>query len=226
MSTTDVKRPALRFYYGLRSPYAWLAWRLLRRHLAPDDFARIELAPLWDPEPATRAVLEAGGSGFLYRPMARERHFYILADVRRLAGHLGCHVAWPGEPTVPHWELAHLACLAAAPGAARIALVDALFAARWEQGRDICNPAVVDAVLAATGSPLRSAALASPRLQLVAVDALRLAWTDRVFGLPYFVTGRAGYWGVDRLPFALAAAGLPWEALAHEWMYGAPEAAP
>jgi len=226
MNPAHTTEPALRFFYGLRSPYAWLAWRMLRRHLAPADFARIALTPLWDPAPATRALLEAGGGGFLYRPMERERHFYILGDVRRLAAHLGCTVAWPGEPREPRWELAHLACIATEPGAPRIALIDALFAARWEQGRDICDPAVVDAAMAAAGSPLRSAALASPALQLRAVEALRLAWTHRVFGLPYFVTGRAGYWGVDRLPFALAAAGLPWEALAHDWMHGAAQVAP
>lgn len=216
-----MSQPALQFFYGLRSPYAWLAWRLLRRHLAPHDLARIELSPLWDPAPATLALLEAEGAAFLYRPMARERHFYILGDVRRLARHLGCPVAWPGEPPVANWELAHMACLATPRGAPLHALLDALFAARWEQGRDICDPAVIDDAMAAAGSPLRSSGLATSALQRRAVDALKLAHMRHVFGLPYFVAGREGYWGVDRLPFALAAAGLPHTGLARAWLAGA-----
>ena len=43
-----------------------------------------------------------------------------------------------------------------------------------------------------------------------AVQTLKHCHRHGVFGLPYFVVGRERFWGVDRLPFALREAGLPW----------------
>ena len=36
--------------------------------------------------------------------------------------------------------------------------------------------------------------------------------------LPFFIHGREKFWGVDRLQFALRAAGLPWREVAEAWL--------
>jgi 2-hydroxychromene-2-carboxylate isomerase len=209
----------LRFVFGLRSPYAWLAWRLLQRHLPPAQLARIELLPYWDPAPATLAALEEGGGRFLYRPMSRERHLYVLGDIKRLARRLDLPLAWALDPAVPDWELPHLACLAALRAGCGPEVIDALFAARWERGLDICDAAVLARLLAPYGlAPADDAARAAVG---GAIAALREADRLGVFGLPFFAAGRERFWGVDRLPFALAQAGLEWRVLGQAWLEAA-----
>lgn len=210
------------FVFGLRSPYAWLAWRLLRRHLPAAQLAQIELLPYWDPAPATMAALEDGGGRFLYRPMSRERHLYILGDIKRLARRLDLPLAWARDSTQPDWERPHLACVAALRDGSGPAVIDTLFAARWERGLDICDAAVLASLLAPHGVALPDHAAGA-----AALAALREAYRLGVFGLPFLAVGRERYWGVDRLPFALAEAGLEWRPLGLAWLdAAAPVATP
>ncbi|MCW5667470.1 MAG: DsbA family protein [Piscinibacter sp.] len=219
MSSLPVAQPAgapprLVFHFGLRSPYSWLAERLLERFVAPHDRPRIEVVPYWDPRPDTLAALQARRATVLYRAMSRERHLYILGDVKAAARRLGLPLRWPVDGPQPDWELPHRACLAAGPDAAGDTLRRSLFAARFEQGRDIWQADTVQAVLRDCGVPAAEAPVdAEP-----AVDALERGYRNGVFGVPFFVVGRERFWGVDRLPFALRAAGLPWRPLAEAWL--------
>lgn len=214
------------FFFGLRSPYAWLAQRLLIEHLAADALAAIDFVPYWDPEPAIMADLAAAKGAFLYRPMPRERHFYILGDIKRLTRRLGYKLTWPIDPPQPRWDLPHLACLEARKQGLGMQMMCSLFAARWEQGLDICDRAVLARLTAELGMacPATEGTI-SPELHQQAVRALKHAHEQNVFGLPYFVVGRERFWGVDRLPFALDEAGLPWQLLAAAWIGGASNAA-
>lgn len=202
----------LTFFFGLRSPYAWLAHRLIAQHLPVAAQAAIEYVPFWAPQADTLQALREAGGEFLYRPMSRERHLYILGDLKRIVTRLGYPLKWPVDPPDQNWERPHLACLAARRSGCDAALRSRVFAARWEQGLDICDAGV----LASLVGDLDLADPASLRDE--AVQTLRRGHQKGVFGLPYFVVGRERFWGVDRLPFALREAGLPWRRLSAAWM--------
>lgn len=204
------------FYFGLRSPYAWLAQRLLSRHLGADAVSQIDWVPYWEPRADTLSALRSQGGDILYRSMSRERHLYILGDLKRTASRLGCTLRWPVDGPNPQWEPAHRACLAARPAQAAT-LRTVLFAARWEHGLDITDPSVIKGLCRGLGLTEVTEALDSPATDAAALSALSQAHRHGVFGLPFFVLGRERWWGVDRLPFALQAAGLPWRALAADW---------
>lgn len=203
-------KPAMTFYFGLRSPYAWLARRLLCTHLAAADLEQIELVPYWDPAPGTAAALRDAGGEFLYRPMSKRRHLYILQDIKRLTSNAGADLNWPLDRPGACWEPAHLACLIAAHAGRQAEAVDRLFAARWERGVDLCDPASLATELATAGlgDPAQLSDSDARALQAEAATVQLRCFRAGVFGLPYFTVGREAFWGIDRLPAAVARAGL------------------
>lgn len=194
-----------RFYFSLRSPYSWLAYRdLLDRY--GELAGRLEWRPFFEPdEQSAKALAEAGGS-FPYVAMSRAKHLYILQDVRRLAGERGLRMAWPIDHE-PCWEVPHLAYLAALDAGRGPEFIAASHRARWEEGRDICDRSVIAELAAELGLPGGRLASAADDRQLRArgVQALLAVDRDGVFGVPFFVDRYDKYWGVDRLP-AFAAA--------------------
>ena len=188
------------FYFSLRSPYSWMAHHdLVTTHPAVAD--RLEWRPFWEPDRASEALLAAAGGRFVYTPMSREKHLYILQDVRRLSLARGLRVAWPLD-RAPRWEVPHLAYLAADRlGAGRV-FVAAAYRARWEEGRDICDPATMLTIGDEIGvdGTLLAAAADDPGLAGRATEALLAIDRDSVFGVPFFVLGRERFWGIDRLP--------------------------
>ncbi|MET8028138.1 2-hydroxychromene-2-carboxylate isomerase [Streptomyces avermitilis] len=198
------RRPP-RFYFSLRSPYSWLAYRdLLDRY--PRTAAAVEWVPFFEPDELSRKLLAEAGGAFPYTPMSPEKHRYILQDVRRLAGERGLEFTWPVDRE-PVWEVPHLGYLAAARhgvGAPYIALAAR---ARWELGLDICDRTVIAGFAAELGLDAEELATASDDSELRAegVRVLLEIQRDGVFGVPFFVDHFDKYWGVDRLP-AFAAA--------------------
>jgi 2-hydroxychromene-2-carboxylate isomerase len=206
--------PKLIFAFGFRSPYAWIARRLIRGLLPPADAARITPLPCWTPRPETLARLAAGGGAFLYQEMPRTKQIYVMRDINRLCAHLGLTLRWPGDRPDPDWEAPHLLYLRAAAAGCGAAALDLLFDARWRYGLDITDPSLLDAFADELGLPAQAA------VQADAVRALHQAFLAGVFGLPYFRVGTDGYWGVDRLPFALERAGLASRAVGEAWLSG------
>ena len=205
------------FYFGLRSPYAWIARKILVGALSSSDRQDMEMVPYWSPAPATEEALRGAGGSFLYRPMSRQRHFYILKDVKRLADNCGLTVSWPVDRPGACWESAHLACLAATHEGRGEDAIDTLFSARWERGLDICDPATLRAILLESGLPDPTSFTVDSQRQL-ADEALAVqlrCFRAGVFGLPYFVSRREAYWGIDRLPAALLHAGLGDQRVVH-----------
>ena len=130
-----------RFYFNLRSPYSWLAQHdLLERY--PDVAQAVAWRPFWEPDERSEQQLATAGGRFLYSPMSREKHFYILQDVRRLAEDRGLSVRWPIDRS-PRWEAAHLPFFLAEQSGVGQEYVAAVSKARWQLGRDICDPAVI-----------------------------------------------------------------------------------
>lgn len=188
-----------RLYFNLRSPYSWLALvdlTTFHRKLAEG----IDWRPCWEPDPASDGLLAAAGGRFPYTPMSREKHFYVLGDVRRLAGERGLNVKWPVDRS-PRWEVSHLAYLVAAESRAGREFAVATSRARWEHGQDISDPAVVAAVGKRLGLDGERLAKASedPRVVAAGTRALMDVCRDGVFGVPFFICGREKFWGVDRL---------------------------
>ncbi|MFL6130922.1 MAG: 2-hydroxychromene-2-carboxylate isomerase [Mycobacteriales bacterium] len=187
------------FYFSLRSPYSWLAYRdLLDRY--PDVAERVRWEPFWEPDEHWRRVLGEAGVRFHYVDMSRAKALYVLQDVRRLARDRGLALTWPVD-RAPRWEVAHFAFLRARRQGRGRPFVAAVYRARWEQGRDISDPATVGAIAAEIGldAAEHAGAVEDPDLRDEALDALRALDADGVFGVPFFVTGRERFWGLDRL---------------------------
>lgn len=188
------------FYFSLRSPYSWLAWHDLKAHY-PRLLARLCLAPFWEPDSEYQAQLGRMGEYFLYSAMSRDKHLYILGDVKRLAGRRGLLPHWPID-RAPRWEVPHLAYLQAEALGQGAAFIDRVTQARWQQGRDICDPdqiALIATELGLDSSALRDAHQ-DPALRQQGLQCLRACVRDGVFGVPFFVTARERFWGLDRLP--------------------------
>ncbi len=209
------KDASLHFVFGLRSPYAWIANTLVDRFLAPEQRADIAYVPFWNPRDETRVALGAIGGEFLYRDMAKDRHLYILRDIKRLAAHLGLPLAWPIDRPGCDWEAPHRLYLVAQSQGLGSEARQLLFSDRWERGLDIHDPVVLDTAARRLG--IDRATMISDDVLLA---PLMFAHRKRVFGIPYFIVGADKFWGCDRLAFALAAAGLPSEALAEHWLHG------
>lgn len=193
-----------RFYFSLRSPYSWLAYRaLLDAH--PDIAAIVEWRPFFEPDPVSERMLADAGGAFPYTPMSRAKHLYVLQDIGRLAKARGVRLAWPVDRE-PVWEVPHLAYLVALREGHGPEYIAAAYHARWEQGRNICDPAVVADIARGIGVDADAAASAAddPELRREGVRLLLDICTDGVFGVPFFVHGYSRFWGLDRLPAFVA----------------------
>lgn len=196
--------PPHRFYFSLRSPYSWLAHHDLTGQHA-DVAAALEWVPYWEPDKVTEGLLAETGSEFVYTQMSRAKHFYVLADVRRLAAARGLAVRWPVDRE-PVWEVPHLAYLAARRRGLGFRFVEQVYHARWQGGLDICDRATMALVADRLGlaPAVLTEAADDPCLREEGAQALRSAIREGVFGVPFFVNGRDQFWGVDRLPAFLA----------------------
>lgn len=199
-----------RFYFSLRSPYSWLAYRdLLATHPALAE--TLEWRPFWEPDERSREMLVAAGADFPYVDMSRAKSLYVLEDVRRLARRRGLPIVWPVDRQ-PVWEVAHLAYLVAARHGQGSAFVARVYRARWEEGRDISDRYTIATIAGDLGlDPDETAnALDDPEVRMEGLKALLDVCADGVFGVPFFVHRRERFWGVDRLPdFVSAASGDP-----------------
>jgi 2-hydroxychromene-2-carboxylate isomerase len=198
------RRPP-RFYFSLRSPYSWLAYRDLLEH-HPRTAAALEWVPFFEPDELSAKMLAEAGGSFPYTPMSAEKHRYILQDVRRLAAARGLSFSWPVDRD-PVWEVPHLGYLAAARHGRGPEYIALAARARWELGQDVCDRRTLAGFGAELGLDAEELACASddPELRAEGVRVLLEIQRDGVFGVPFFVDHYDKYWGVDRLPAFVAA---------------------
>ncbi len=188
-----------RLYFNLRSPFSWMGLRRLEERF-PNARQVIEYVPYWDPDPITVASLQERGAGYHYVQMSKAKHLYILQDTKRLVTRHGYTMTWPIDID-PWWELPHLAWLKARHLGQQGVFYDAVTAARWERGENICDEEVLRRVVSDAGldpKPLVTAAH-DPVIRAESVDAMVRAWDDDVFGIPYFKVGPHRFWGLDRV---------------------------
>jgi 2-hydroxychromene-2-carboxylate isomerase len=194
------RRP--RLYFSFRSPYSWMAIEQLRKSI-PELFERLDLYPYWDPDARTEQSLRERGAELSYQQMSKAKHLYVLGDTKRMATRLGLKIAWPVDID-PWWEVPHLGWLAARQTGDGERCYDALVAARWGRGENICDPEVFRRVVAGAGldAAVLGAAAEAADIRAEGVRCLVAAYEDDVFGVPYLLLGRQRFWGIDRVqPF-------------------------
>ncbi|MFF4691803.1 2-hydroxychromene-2-carboxylate isomerase [Streptomyces sp. NPDC001307] len=188
-----------RWYFSLRSPYSWFAYRdLIDRY--PDVADAIEWIPFWEPDEQTQALLAKEDVQLPIVDMSRAKNFYILQDARRLAEARGLTVTWPVD-RAPNWEIAHLGYLVAADAGLGREYVALAYRARWQQGRDITDRAVIAELADELGldPALVAGAADDPELRRRGTEALIRSYKDGLFGVPFFIHGHDKYFGADRL---------------------------
>lgn len=188
-----------RVHFSFRSPFSWMAISLLQQR-SPAVHDWLEFIPFWDPDERTLTDLHAAGAEFHYTQMSKAKHLYILHDTRRQAARLGLRMVWPIDDE-PWWELPHLGYLLARRLGRGLEFYNAVTAARWERGENVCEPAVLGKVAVEAGldPALILAAPDSEEIRAEAAQCLVRAYHDDIFGIPYFRVGRHRFWGLDRL---------------------------
>ncbi|WP_262699772.1 MULTISPECIES: DsbA family protein [Streptomyces] len=189
-----------RFYFNFRSPYSWIAYRdLMDRY--PDVAQAVEWHLWWEPDAEGERRMAEHGHHFPYSAMSREKHLYILQDVRRLTTARGLAVSWPVDHD-PVWEVPHLPYFLALDAGLGPAWIERVYRARWQEGRDICDRTTIADIAGELGLPAERAAAAADDEELRTGRGLQalLALSDAgAFGVPFFTHGYDKFWGVDRL---------------------------
>jgi 2-hydroxychromene-2-carboxylate isomerase len=194
----------MRWYFSFRSPYSWLTYLdLMARY--PDVADALDWVPYWEPDDRSQYMLAEAGGHFPYTEMSRERHRYILQDVRRLTRSRGLPVVWPVDRD-PCWEVAHLAYLVADAHGKGREYVAAIYRERWERGHDISLRSTIAAVGGEIGldPALLADAADDEKVRRQGLDVLLAIDRDGVFGVPFFVRGYDRFWGLDRLSEVVA----------------------
>ncbi|MEU7588389.1 DsbA family protein [Micromonospora sp. NPDC049230] len=191
------------FYFSLRSPYSWLTYLDLRDRY-PDAMDAMRWLPFWEPDERTTRLIAEQGGRFDYSPMSRAKHLYILRDIRRLSRERNLEVTWPLDRN-PHWEVSHLPFFAAQRQGVGRRYVDRVYQARWQEGRDISDPATIAAIGAEIGLADVADAVNDPVARQEGAAALAEAGRVGAFGVPFFVVDRDAFWGLDRLPQVISA---------------------
>lgn len=187
----------IKFYFSFRSPYSWIAWTLLRNRI--DQF---ELIPYWDPDDITIDELKSRGGDFLYSPMSKYKHRYIMQDVKRIAGDLSLSLKFPVDIN-PYWELPHLCFFYAKEKKMHVEYIDKVYKKRWEEGQNICTVDTICEVFKDLNFPLEALNNNSlvDKYRDYGVASLYSAYNNSVFGVPFFIQGKNRFWGIDRIKF-------------------------
>jgi 2-hydroxychromene-2-carboxylate isomerase len=183
----------VKYFFAFPSPFAALADTRID-DLVAQAGAVLEPIPVVPPQQPGPAGLAA--------QLAEFKVSYLFEDAGRWAKQLG--VPWnpPEQRTVDSTDAAAGYYFARAQAKER-GYRNAVFRARWSEGRDISDRAVL-ADCAAKASLPREAfldALRTKQYHDEVPKALMLCMEERIFGVPIFVVDGKRFWGNDRLDF-------------------------
>jgi len=184
-----MKSKQVRFYFAYNSPYAFLANTRLAREVAPFN-VELEYKPVYSPR--------SGGGPDLDSPRFR----YIFEDVARFAEAYGLELD-PG-PFADTGRACRGLLFAGGTGHG-VAYHDAIFRARWLEGKDLGEDEPLTAAAEAAGLDGEAllAALDEPQWTKLLEQQQADAEADGVFGVPFFVYDGKHFWGNDRIEWLL-----------------------
>ena len=191
----ETKR-AVEYFFDVGSPTAYLAWTQLPK-LAAETGATIAWRPM-----LLGGVFKATGNASPVTVPAKGR--WMNDDIARWAHRYGVPFAFN-----PHFPINTLTLMRGATGlqmrrpAELPRYLDVVERAMWEASKDLADPAVLAATLAAAGfDPATFAALvADPEVKAKLIATTEEAVARGVFGAPTFFVGDAMFFGQDRLDF-------------------------
>ena len=190
------KEKTVEFYFDVGSPTTYLAYTQLPR-IAAAAGARIDWRPM-----LLGGVFKATGNTSPAAVPAKAR--WMGQDLAQWARRYG--VAWAWNPFFPINTLTLMrgaTALQMRDPAALPHYLDAVFAALWRDARNLGDPPVLAATLAAAGfDPAGLAALAAdPEVKARLIATTDEAVARGVFGAPTFFVGDRMFFGQDRLDF-------------------------
>lgn len=186
------------FLFDVGSPTAYLAYRRLPA-IAARTGATIDYIPV-----LLGGIFKATGNAPPGVVAARGRWMQI--DMARYAARENITLAH--NPDFPINTITLMRLLTAARGTADFAaLLETLFTAMWQEPRNMGDPAILAATLAAGGfDPAQwLARAADPEVKTALVSATDYAIGRGAFGAPTFFVGDEFFFGQDRLDWVEAA---------------------
>ena len=184
------------FFFDVGSPASYLAWTQLPR-LAAETKATVAWRPM-----LLGGVFKATGNASPVTVPAKGR--WMNDDIARWAHRYGVPFAFN-----PHFPINTLTLMRGATGlqmrrpAELPRYLDVVERAMWEAPKDLGDPAVLAATLAAAGFDADefAALVADPEVKAKLIATTEEAVARGVFGAPTFFVGDAMFFGQDRLDF-------------------------
>lgn len=179
----------VRFYFSFRSPYAWLAF-----HMVPDALGALPVSVRRLPvfPPPTYPNDPTG--------VPAKLAYMMEHDVPRVARGLGLTLRQPASTDVA-WMGPHAMWMYAEQQGHGQAFGEAVFAARFSEGKDLANSAVfAEAATRAGLAPDAVLAAADDEaMQTLVMQGMIGGVKEGLFGVPYFVYRGERFWGHDRI---------------------------
>ena len=191
----ETKR-TVEYFFDVGSPTAYLAWTQLPK-IAAETGATIAWRPM-----LLGGVFKATGNASPVTVPAKGR--WMNDDIARWARRYGVPFAFN-----PHFPINTLTLMRGATGlqmrrpADLPRYLDVVERAMWETSKDLADPAVLAATLAAAGFDADefAALVADPEVKARLIATTDEAVARGVFGAPTFFVGDAMFFGQDRLDF-------------------------
>ena len=191
----ETKR-AVEYFFDVGSPTAYLAWTQLPK-IAAETGATIAWRPM-----LLGGVFKATGNASPVTVPAKGR--WMNDDIARWARRYGVPFAFN-----PHFPINTLTLMRGATGLQMRRpgdlprYLDVVERAMWEAPKDLGDPAVLAATLAAAGFDADefAALVADPEVKAKLIATTEEAVARGVFGAPTFFVGDAMFFGQDRLDF-------------------------
>jgi len=192
---SDAKR-TVEYFFDVGSPTSYLAWSQLPQ-IAAEAGATIAWRPM-----LLGGVFKATGNASPVTVPAKGR--WMNEDIARWARRYGVPFAFN-----PHFPINTLTLMRGAAGlqlrrpADFLRYLDVIERAMWETPKNLGDPAVLAATLAAAGFDADEfiALVSDPEIKAKLVANTEEAVARGVFGAPTFFVGDAMFFGQDRLDF-------------------------
>ena len=193
--------PTIDFYYDLRSPYAYFAWK--RRSILEKVGASIR------PLPVSIDVLlnlQANRKPWAeyVDPLAPPKRAHLMADIPRMAQYWGIPIGGPFT-FKPTSKLAMCALtMMLSSQRAPVPIIDSFFEMLWAKARNIDEPEVFRDLIGMMKIPMMTEADYNTALDTLTQNTID-AFASGIFGVPSFRYSGQVYFGADRMDVLAAA---------------------